>query len=439
MTVGKSGTPPYRTPDGKGDWAGNLGGPAGICSNSNSIMMVWGCVEDNQVTGIQQMDRDGNIKMRYFSFYPWDTRLAATMDEHNFYLGIMNSGKKRVEIAEYELGKPRGRILTALPTKSHAEKPGSRWTGRFTASIDGMALTADTIFATIKADDVLFIIDRSSGDIRKQITIASPGDVKVSNGRLILQSGNKIVRLTLDGEMDRTLVDQGTLTNPTALAVDAQGSFYTSGANGQVAHFNAGGKLLAKFGKEGGAAKTGHYVSAAFGDVVAMCLGPKDDSLWVQDTDTGFPRTSRWSLDGQFKQEWFATKLDLSAGTVNPARPTELVSTFDAFSDVPGIRAYEMDLAKKTWHPGWYYENTWEDMFACKDVYLGYSHGGNPLGTSAWRRFHLAHLPLLWPHFCHSWREELLHQQRMVTMTALSTNTQPTKSQSLLLLSVTTM
>ena len=33
MKVGNSGEPPYRTPDGKGDWGGNLGSPAGICAN----------------------------------------------------------------------------------------------------------------------------------------------------------------------------------------------------------------------------------------------------------------------------------------------------------------------------------------------------------------------------------------------------------------------
>jgi hypothetical protein len=142
MTVGKNGNPPYRTPDGKGDWGGNLGGPAAICANSDSVMMVWGCVEDNQITGIQQMDAEGNVLLRYFSFYPWDTRLAGTMDDRNFYLGIMNAGKKQVEIAAYELGKPRGKILTALPTQPHEDQTETRWRGRFTASIEGLALTA---------------------------------------------------------------------------------------------------------------------------------------------------------------------------------------------------------------------------------------------------------------------------------------------------------
>ncbi len=183
MTVGKNGNPPYRTPDGKGDWGGNLGQPAAICANSDSIMMVWGCVEDNQITGIQQMDAEGNILMRYFSFYPWDTRLTGAMDDRNFYLGIMNAGKKQVEIAVYELGKPRGKILTVLPTKPHEEQGDTRWHGRFTASIDGLALTADTVFATIMADDALFIIDRASGQIRKQVTVRFAARCEGRKGR----------------------------------------------------------------------------------------------------------------------------------------------------------------------------------------------------------------------------------------------------------------
>ena len=397
MTVGKNGNPPYRTPDGKGDWGGNLGGPAAICSNSDSVMMVWSCVEDNQVTGIQQMDAEGNIKLRYFSFYPWDGRMAGAMDDKNFYLGILHADKKQVEIAAYELGKPRGKILVALPTQPHKNAAGTRWSGGFTASLNGLALTADTLFATITADDALFIIDRATGKIRKQVSIHSPRDVKVANGAIILQSGNKILRLKFDGDVERTLVDDGVLTDPKALAVDSQGGFFSSGAAGQIAHFSADGKLLAKIGKPGGATKTGRYDSAAFGAINAMCLGPgnKDEALWVQDVGTGFPRTSLWTLDGKLKQEWFTPKLDLWAGTVNPARPNELISTFEAFADEPGIRAYDIDWAKKTWRPGWFYDNTWDEMFACKDVYLSYGHGGNPLagargGDNTWPTFHYA-------------------------------------------------
>jgi hypothetical protein len=117
--------------------------------------------------------------------------------------------------------------------------------------------------------------------------------------------------------------------------------------------------------------------------------------LWVQDIATGFPRTTRWSLDGKLIKAWYTSQLDLTAYTVNPERPYELVGTNDAFSGEPGIRAYEIDWANKTWQPGWSYNNTWDEMFACNDVFLGFQHGGNPLnaargGNSPWPTFHYA-------------------------------------------------
>ena len=155
MKVGKSGNPPWRTPDGKGDWGANLGGPCAISANSNSLMMAWSCVEDGQITGIQQTDTDGNIKMRYFSFYPWDGRSAGAMDETHFYLGILNGDKKRVEIAEYKLGEPRGRILTPLPRQT---KPDAQ--GRMGITLAGMAITKNTIYATVGGDDnSLFVVE----------------------------------------------------------------------------------------------------------------------------------------------------------------------------------------------------------------------------------------------------------------------------------------
>ena len=85
--------------------------------------MAWSCVEDNQITGVQQMDNDGNVDLRYFTFYPWDCRCAGAMDETNFYLGIENWQKRQLEIAVYKLGEPRGKILTVLPTGPTRNRP----------------------------------------------------------------------------------------------------------------------------------------------------------------------------------------------------------------------------------------------------------------------------------------------------------------------------
>ncbi len=394
MTVGKSGNPPFRTPDGKGDWGGNLGGPASICANSKSVMMVWGCVEDNQITGIQQMDNDGNISQRYYSFYPWDTRMAGAMDETSFYLGILNGGKQRIEIAAYTLGESRGKILTALPTLPHQEGGDTRWHGRWTASLDGLAISADTVYAAIAADNALFIIDRATGAIRQQLSIPSPKGLAVVGDKLLVVSGTKLVKLTLDGKPAGTVIDDGVLDNPYALTTDAAGNIYVSGLHGQVGVFSPTGTLLRRIGKTGGAPADGRYDGAGLGRISGLCLGTDGKTLWVQDVCTGFPRTSRWSLDGTLQREWFVPKLSLSSYSINAGRPEEIVMANDAFSDEPGISAYAVDYDKHTWRPSWHYGETWADMYQ-EDVFLSFEHGGNPLNgprgkDCRWPAFHYA-------------------------------------------------
>lgn len=391
MSVGKSGNPPYRTPDGKGDWGGNLGKPGGIFSNSNSVVMVWTCVEDNQITGIQEMDSEGGIKMRYFSFYPWDSRLSGTGDDKNFYLCIRYRNKKSMEVAEYVYGQPRGKKICKLPVSPLYDKSETRWRGRYQPSIEGMTLNDKTVFVSVRADNAIYTVDRQTHEVGK-IQVKSPGDIAYYKNSLIAQSGNKIVRLGMDGKILGTIVKDGVLKNPNALALDKKGGFYTTGLNGQIGYFNFTGKLLKTFGKKGGLPKYGKYESNGFGEVEAITVGCKGESLWVQDTAVGFPRTSRWSLDGKLMKEWFVPKHDLWKFSYNPGRPTELVRGKSAFSDYPGIRAYQMDLANKKWCPSYFYPNTWAEMFSCVDVYKGYGHGGNPLqkvrNEGTWPIFH---------------------------------------------------
>jgi hypothetical protein len=51
MTVGRSGSPPYRTPDGKGDWGANLGGGTGIAAH-------WAGLSESRV-----VDRPGSAEL----------------------------------------------------------------------------------------------------------------------------------------------------------------------------------------------------------------------------------------------------------------------------------------------------------------------------------------------------------------------------------------
>lgn len=418
MEVGKSGNPPWRTPDGKGDWGGNMGAPTTIVSNGKSIISVYSCVEDNQITGIQQMDGAGNIQLRYFSFYGWDIRMAAAMDSRNLFLGVLNSEKKHIEIAEYNLGQPRGKILAVLPTQSHADDSETHWHGRWTAFLDGMAITDDAIYASVKADDTVFIVDRATGAIRKQISVPAPCGLAVSGERLLVVSQDKILRFGLDGQPGGAVVGTGALKAPYALTVDTDGTMYVgdSGESGgfgprsstgsrQVCVFSKTGSLLRRIGKPGGTPQQGRFDPDGLGVITGLCIGPDEDgrsALWAQDVATGFFRTSRWSLEGKLERQWFGRRLSLFSDSINPAHPDELIYTSNAFSDEPGITAYHLDWTNRTWRPAWHYDERWSDMFQ-KDVYQSFTHPGNRLNSAMGA-------DAVWPTFDYSSRNFVTYQ-----------------------------
>ncbi|HEX3134032.1 MAG TPA: FlgD immunoglobulin-like domain containing protein, partial [Planctomycetota bacterium] len=385
MKVGKSGNPPWTTADGSGNWGGNLAHPASITSNGTDVVMVQGCVEDGVITGVQQMDAEGAIKLRYHTFYPWDSRSASAMDVKNLYLGILNWGSG-LEIAEYKLGEPRGRILTKLPSKM-VKTPIGRWKYRAMNNLDGLAITDDRIYASVAVTDELFIIERASGKILKQVALPKPYGVAVSNGRLLVVSDTQVLTYSLEGERQGVLVPTGTLTAPNALCVGADGTVYVGdsgriaidieweGGTKQIHAFSATGKPLRRIGKAGGAPRGGRFDSTALGDITGICIAPGGKSLMVTDVATGFQRTSRWSLDGKLEREWFCRKLECWSDVRNPARPDELVKIGGAFDDELTAQAWEIDFTAKTWHPAWHYTmpfaQCWQD-----DVVVGFGHGG---------------------------------------------------------------
>jgi hypothetical protein len=387
MKVGTSGNPPWRTKDGTGDWGGDLGGPSAIVANSSSLMVVWSAVENKTLPGVQQIDTNGNVLRSYTTFYPWDGRMAAAMDATNFFLGILNRDAERIEIARYELGTTNKSILTILPTPPHYTLSG-RWKGRWQAMLDGLAMNTTNLFASIAADDRLFIFDRTSGATLQQVSLPSPRGIALSGNRLLVVSSNRVFRLTLGGVVETNLIASTLLLDPYALAVDRGGNIYVadSGArqfdseaesgSHQIHVFTTNGAFVRSIGAPGGSPRSGALERLGFGDIQSICIGP-DNKLWVQEEITGFKRTSRWTTNGALEREWFQRKLTHYADLVNPAHPDELIYATSAYDDYAALTAFRVNWTNGTWEPTWSWTQKQDDMFQ-EDVFLSNTHP-NPL------------------------------------------------------------
>ena len=87
-----------------------------------------------------------------------------------------------------------------------------------------MAVTKDTLYASIASDNALFLIDRGSGKIIRQLTLPAPRGLAVVGDRLLVVSGKRVLKLQLDGSVDSVWIDEGRFKAPHALAVDAAGN-----------------------------------------------------------------------------------------------------------------------------------------------------------------------------------------------------------------------
>jgi hypothetical protein len=172
----------------------------------------------------------------------------------------------------------------------------------------------------------LEVLDGTTGAVEKEIALPQPGAIAVNaKGELFATSGKDVVHIDPASGKVMTLV-KGDLVSPRAMAIDKAGLVYVYDVAPDRRNIRVydvtKGQMVRTIGTPGGYV-VGPWDPTRLHDISGLAIDAKDQ-LWAVD-QTYFPkRVSRWSLDGQWQQDFLGNTCYGGAGILDSYDKTRL-------------------------------------------------------------------------------------------------------------------
>lgn len=300
-SVGNSGRPPYRTPDGLGSMGGQHGKTKSVAHDAGGVYMSNATQEGPPVmrkidplTGKAFWSRSaGGFKS-----------VEAVAASENMACFINGLGKK----------EKFGRDLVRIDPESGKDLKMESGTARVNLDeakgeqqASGLTIVDGKAWISIQKKNLIISVDLNSGKKGKQISITSPqGLARKDTKTLLVCSGSDVLKVdTATGNKTPVLTK---LEAPIAVCLDAKGNIFVSelGTSQRVRKYSPDGKkLLATWGKKGG--KTNQqipYDRMAFRNITGMTVGPKGN-IWLAESDSLVKRFIKLDANGKWLEDFY--------------------------------------------------------------------------------------------------------------------------------------
>jgi len=245
-----------------GGWGGDHGVPTAICAAGDNMVLSWDFAEAG--CGLIRTNVDGKKKWGIAQ-----NPIFLASDGERIYGGYQRDERK-ILCFYLKDGRP---LAYADGTASLAPPPGA---GGRTSSVTGLACADGKVYVAFSASRMVAIYDAKTGALLTTWSVPMPGQMAAlpGGGMAVISDGRKLVTVK-DGKVAELASDH--VDAPTAVAVDAKGSFYVSnrGKLQNASVFSPEGKYIRSIGKEGGRPTLGRFDPAGMLRPAGVAIGAK--------------------------------------------------------------------------------------------------------------------------------------------------------------------
>jgi len=368
MTVYNHGQPPWHTEDRSSEWLANHTPPSAVLflpENAAPVragkpahggQIVVGSFVSEGGSGVAWLDLHGNkIHGQLWIGGVWTgaTHLARDEGENPApgvyaYTGSAWHGDQYNgnvgELRLHELLLPAARTNAPRDGRFGTGedrpilKPAYKLSGLTNAEhaesypLGGLAVRNGLLVAALRTENKLLFIDaKAQKDLGTAPLEAPRGLAFDKQGRLLVLSGNKLLRFKLESppllSSPETLISEraganGQLEDPQQLALDPEGHIYISdwGNSHQVKVFDSDGKFRRFIGARG-KPKAGPYDPNHMNHPCGLTISG-DGHLWVAEKDSGPKRLSVWSIEGKLVDAFYGPPMYGGGGELDPRDKT---------------------------------------------------------------------------------------------------------------------
>jgi len=300
-SVGASGRPPYRTPDGLGAIGGQHGAMKSVASDDGGIYMANACEEGQP--SVRKIDPKTGAAL-------WKRSAGGFKTARHIAVGdgiacFVNTDKTSVSLVRIDpatgrdvpMGtdkKAKSRVTLEVPEEKDA--------------VQGMAIVGGKAYFSVPSENRIGSVDLSTGTVENNIGCKSPapqGLSRLNDTTLLVCSGKQVIAWDVAKKSGRVLIDN--LEAPKIACADAKGTLYVSdlGSSQQIKKFSSSGKLISTFGIAGGRGDNAiPYNPLVFANITSMTVGA-DGNIWLAEVASPPKRFIKLSPEGKWLEDFY--------------------------------------------------------------------------------------------------------------------------------------